>query len=325
LSATITLDLSAQELLGSFVQELHDFMAQFHAKRMGDADWERFFQAVAEMQAKAQAMRDLMQERRAALAPKLDQLNQDLRALSAELVARRRARMKELSNQIALQYEDLRRYVQRSQAAASVRLAKLKPVNYGRNLFHVGNGLAAVVAAEVLLPPAVCAVVLAALCATVIALETARRYVPALNDFLMDRVFHRISRPRERTEVNSASWYTMALTLTYFLMPLRAVEVGVLVLAFADPAASIVGKRWGRTKLYREKSWLGTGAFALTAALVTAGFLWLTMPAMGLAWRLGVAGVAALVGAAAEVFSDRLDDNFTVLVLVAGFVSALFF
>jgi dolichol kinase len=325
-SATITLDLSAQALLGAFVQELHDFMASFPLRAPNEADWERFRQKLAELQAKAQATRDVLQARRASLAPKLDRLTEDLKALSAEFAERRRARMKELSAKIALQYEDLRRTMQLfPTVAATLELRKLKPINYHRNLFHVSNGLAAVVAAEVLLPPAVCSVVLAGLCALVIMLETARRFVPPLNDFLMDRVFHRVSRPRERHEVNSASWYTLALTLSYFLMPLRAVEVGVLVLAFADPAASIVGKRWGTLKLYREKSWLGTAAFALTAALVSYGFVALALPGTSLAWRLALAGTAAGVGALTELFSDKLDDNFTVLLLVAGAVSVLFF
>ena len=326
MSATITLDISSQELLAAFVQELHDFVASVQVRRFGDADWDRFTEKLTELQAKAQAMRDLLQARRAALAPKLEQVTEDLRALSAEFADRRRARMKELSAQIALQYEDLRRAMQRfPDAMASHRLRKLKPVNYHRNLFHVSNGLAAVVLAELVLPPTVCAAAMAGFCALVIVLETARRFVPQLNDFLMDRVFHRVARPRERKEINSASWYTLALTLSYFLMPLRAVEVGVLVLAFADPAASLVGKRWGRAKLFREKSWLGTAAFTVTAALVSFGFVSLVLPTTALAWRLALSAVAAVVGAAAEVFSDRLDDNFTVLVLVAGVLTVTFF
>ncbi len=326
MSATITLDLSAQALLGAFVQELHDFMASFPLRAPNEADWERFRQKLTELQAKAQATRDVLQARRASLAPKLDRLSEDLKALSTEFTERRRARMKELSAQIALQYEDLRRTMQLfPTVAATLELRKLKPVNYHRNLFHVSNGLAAVVAAEVLLPPAACAWAMGAFCALAIVLETARRFSPAMNSFLMDRIFHRVSRPRERTEVNSASWYILALTLAYFVLPLRAVEVGVLVLAFADPAASIVGKRWGTLKLYREKSWLGTAAFALTAALVSFGFMALALPGTSVAWRLAVAGTAAVVGALTELFSDRLDDNFTVLLMVAGVVTLLFF
>jgi len=325
LNATATLDISSQEVLGAFVQELHDFMASFQLRAPTEADWERFRQMLADLQAKAQATRDLLQARRATLAPKLEQLSENLRALSTEFAASRRARMKELSTQIALQYEDLRRAVQRfPKVSAGLTLRKLKPVNYGRNLFHVSNGVLAVAAAE-LLPASFCTWAMAGFITMVVALETLRRLVPALNDFLMDRIFHRIARPRERKEVNSASWYTLALTLTYFLLPLRAVEVGVLVLAFADPAASIVGKRWGRTKVYREKSWLGSAAFAVTAALVSFGFVALMVPGASLAWRLGVAGVAAAVGTVVELFSEKLDDNFSVLVAVAGVLSVSFF
>jgi dolichol kinase len=326
LEATITLDVSAQELLGSFVQELHDFMASFQARRKGEADWERLRQRVAQLQQRAQVMRELMAARKAEWAPRLEKLAEDLRTLSAEFHERHRARMKDLAARLAFQYEDLRRAAQSYPAVVrGFDLRKLKPVNYHRNLFHVFMGTFAVAMYELVLPRPAALVIMACLTAAVVLLESGRRLFPAWNRFFIDVVFKPIVRPRERQEINSASFYVVSLALALFLMPIRAVEVGVLVLAWADPMASIAGKRWGRVKLYRDKSWVGSLAFTAMAAGVSLAFLSLAEPGTGWAWRAAVAGMAALVGAVAELLSDRLDDNLTVLLLVSGVLTLAFF
>jgi phytol kinase len=104
----------------------------------------------------------------------------------------------------------------------------------------------------------------------------------------------------------------------FTLMPGTAVELGLLVLAFGDPAASVLGKRYGKRKLWREKSLVGFNAFIAISFVVSFIFLSLAMGGETLTWRLGVAAIAAVVGAVTELFSERLDDNFTILVMTAG-------
>jgi len=198
----------------------------------------------------------------------------------------------------------------------------LKPVNYWRNLFHATNATIAFVLYQWFLTREQALWILGALAVPAVALEFLRKVSPRLNDFLVDRVFTLIARPKERHTVNSATWYTISLVLTCALFPEPAVLLAVLILGYSDPIASIVGKRWGSIKVRGQKSLQGTIAFALSAVLLACGYAWVSgLQLSGLAtlvWCLGVPLSATL----AELYGDRVDDNFGIL-LAAGGAAAL--
>jgi dolichol kinase len=81
--------------------------------------------------------------------------------------------------------------------------------------------------------------------------------------------------------------------------------------------AGFVGRNWGKRMLRAGRSLegslaffvAGTGAAAVTLALLGVGSFGVV---------LGLAAVAALVGAVVEILSTRLDDNFTIPVAVAA-------
>ncbi|MCJ7630216.1 MAG: hypothetical protein MUO50_17725, partial [Longimicrobiales bacterium] len=81
---------------------------------------------------------------------------------------------------------------------------------------------------------------------------------------------------------------------------------GILVLAWADPAASVVGQRWGKTR-FLAGSVRGTTAFVLVAFCA----LLLFVP-----WKAAL--VAAAATALVESAPIRLDDNLIVPLTVAG-------
>lgn len=83
--------------------------------------------------------------------------------------------------------------------------------------------------------------------------------------------------------------------------PNRLFAPAMLVLGFADPTASVIGRLWGRHKLGKG-SWEGSGVFFLVAAAVPTPFA-----------GLPAAVIPALVVAVAEVLPNGIDDNLTVL------------
>jgi dolichol kinase len=165
-------------------------------------------------------------------------------------------------------------------------------------------------------------VVCAVAVAIVVTVEVTRRIWPRWNEFLCRVLFGPIARPREFHKTTAMSWYTVSVALCAALLPKVAAEVGVLVLALGDPAAGILGRKWGRAKIRHEKSWVGSGAFVFVGALAGFGVSWLAAPDLGLARRVAMCVTAAFAGALAELFSDRLDDNLTVP-LAAGGVAGL--
>jgi dolichol kinase len=154
-------------------------------------------------------------------------------------------------------------------------------------------------------------------------LDVLRRVSAHWNDRLVQRIFGRISRPAEAHQIPSATWYMAGLVLGVWLLPQHAIELGTLVLALADPTASLVGKRWGRLKIRGDRSAAGTAAFFGAALLAGTVFLSLVRPDLLWPMRLAVAAAVAGAGALTELFSGRrLDDNFT-LPLCCGAMAAL--
>ncbi len=114
------------------------------------------------------------------------------------------------------------------------------------------------------------------------------------------RVFSSLASPREAGHVASSTWFVVGALGTWSAFSATVATPALTVLALADPAASVVGRTRGRTRLGKG-SVLGTATFIGVALLV----LW---PQVG----LGAAALAALAAAAVEVLPLGLDDNLTV-------------
>ncbi len=306
------------------------------AQASREALGERMAEARDTAAARRQALGDKMAEardsaaaRRQALGEALDSVSSQLRTLAAECAEGPRVvAWKARRDRLSTSYEDLLRSVRNSRlarvATKQIHLPHLKPTNYHRNIFHIGMGVIAVSMYELLLTYTATICVLASISLLAGSLEITRKIWPKWNHMLMNSIFfRRIARPREHHRINSASVFAFTLLGVCLVAPMVAVEVGLLVLAFADPAASIVGKRWGTKKIWRQKSWVGSLAFLVVAFV--AAFAFLTFKAALPTWGAiaGVSLATALAATTAETLSDRLDDNFSVLAM-STLVAALF-
>lgn len=180
-----------------------------------------------------------------------------------------------------------------------------------RRVFHAVNGIVtAMVLAWVLPTRTLAALGLSILLTALLVLDVARLRSPGLNRIFF-RVFRPFASPREERRVASSTWYVAGILLAVLLFPIPAVIPGVLVLALADPAAGVVGRRWGRHRL-------GTGSVEGSLTFAVVAFLVLWIPAGATA-----AVVAAVAAAAVEVLPLGLDDNLTVPLVVAGVLALL--
>jgi dolichol kinase len=98
--------------------------------------------------------------------------------------------------------------------------------------------------------------------------------------------------------------------------PLAAL-VGFLVLGWADPAAGIIGRRFGRTRLVHGRSLEGTATFAIVGTTVAFLALWLWHPELTPLKALLVALAGAVPAAVAELYARRIDDNLAIPVTAA--------
>ncbi len=113
------------------------------------------------------------------------------------------------------------------------------------------------------------------------------------------RWFSALVSPREARKIASSTWYLTGAFITMLVAP-RLFMPALLVLALADPAASVVGRLWGRHRLGKG-SWEGAAAFFVVASAVLASIV-----------GPGIALPAAALVAGFEVLPTGIDDNLTV-------------
>jgi len=159
-------------------------------------------------------------------------------------------------------------------------------------------------------PRATAVAILAAVLVSLSALDVIRLLDRRVN-VLFFRSFRSFASPREARGPASSTWYTFGLLLTVAFFPRRCAVSGILVLALADPAASYVGRRWGR-RAFLGATLEGTLLFAVVAFCIVA-------PRHGIA----AAAATALVTTLAERLSRPLDDNLTLPVVGAATIALL--
>ncbi|MEZ4251204.1 MAG: hypothetical protein R3B99_23570 [Polyangiales bacterium] len=299
---------SAVSVAQPLVHELHATLLALDAARFRDAKR-------AELASRLQALRERLSQAAAS-----SELGDTARARFAEIAEHLRSQLPDVSearerwmrfrDELQPRYEALLVALREH----AVHAPSLRPTNYVRNVFHVGNALG-VVALLVFLPSPWLIPLASAFFGLAVFLETSRRVSARWNDVLM-KLFGPVAHPYEHYRVNSASWYVGALFVLAWMQRPMVAAVGVGVLGLADPAASIVGRRFGRHKLIHGRTLEGTTTFAIVGALVAAAVL------IGFGTPIVTALVVALVsgvaGALAELLSRRIDDNFSVPVLTAA-------
>ncbi len=204
--------------------------------------------------------------------------------------------------------------------AKSIHVPSIRPTNYARNVLHIASAIGVMALLEFLDNPSLVLGVAAVATFCAWTTELARRFSPRVNGLVM-KVFNPVAHPHEVQRVNSATWYTTALLLLAATQSTLLCVTGVVVLGIGDPIAALVGRRFGKIKLLHGRSLEGTVAFAVSATVATFLAYWAFHSTLGLGMALGLAAAASVAGALAELFSLRVDDNFSIpLSAAAGVV-----
>jgi diacylglycerol kinase (CTP) len=311
------------------LRDLHGFISSVNRPKLLDRDWtERKRHYSQELADRITRMHSFVEEKTksfdGSFPASLARVQTSLQEYSHELKDRPNGkRLKALYDVLAEDYEEVVTNLKKRKVT-KIKTLHLKPVNYVRNIFHIFCGTSSALAYQFLLSRETALWALGSVLAIAVSMEVSRLFSTKWNDFLVDKLFGTISRPHERHKVNGSTCYTFALFVLVLFFAKPVVLLSVLVLAFADPAASIVGKLWGRRKLYKDKSFLGTGTFFVTALSVIMIYLTLAVPAFSLGYALLVAAVVSLAATTAELFSVRIDDNLSIP-LVSALAAFMFF
>jgi dolichol kinase len=197
------------------------------------------------------------------------------------------------------------------QQEAAIELPTLRPTNYTRSLFHVCSAVGSAMLVQHVLSPRGMIWVAGAFTVAGWTMEISRRHSALANRLLMG-VFKHVAHEHERHRINSSTWYTTALLLIALTMSPMACTAALLVLGLGDPAAGLVGRRFGRIRLANGKSLEGALAFVAAGALAAGVALALYYPTLSPLSVLILALASAVAGALAELFFTRVDDNFSI-------------
>lgn len=227
-------------------------------------------------------------------------------------------RQMQLDQQLSyLQLYSLRKRLQKAYQGLSLimeacrePIPHIRPSNLARSVFHAGSALAILL--MIALVPSFdwmfwIAVPYFFFCWGT---EGLKRIHPDVKARVM-KYFEKIAHPHEYDKINSATWYGVALLLLSLTHPVLGI-IGVTVLGFADPAAAMVGRKYGRIRLPGNRTLEGSMGFVLVGTLAASLALVIMHPIGGLGTTLFVAGTAALFGAVGELLGRWPDDNLTI-------------
>ncbi len=139
--------------------------------------------------------------------------------------------------------------------------------------------------------------------------EWLRRKSPGFRR-IFNRYLSSLLRDREQYQLTGATYLIMGFLLAVLLFPRQVAIFGMLVVAVSDALAAVVGRTWGRHRIFREKTLEGTLAFILATFVIA--LLLFAYPV----WMLLI--ISLIIGVW-EMFWQYSADNL-VLPILCGFL-----
>jgi|FLYM01.1.fsa_nt_gi diacylglycerol kinase (CTP) len=162
-----------------------------------------------------------------------------------------------------------------------------------------------------------------AVSAFLVSLDVIRLVLPDLNKRLI-AIFGPFLRTHETHRLTAATFMLIGVTVIIAFFPKDVVLLSLLMLAFADPLAAIVGIRFGKDKLIGKKTLQGAlAAFTICAALGLIYYFYYGY----FSDRLLLATIlTGLIGALSELIPVySLDDNLTFPIISSSLIYGLFY
>jgi diacylglycerol kinase (CTP) len=200
-------------------------------------------------------------------------------------------------------------------------LKKRSDVHLARKIWHM-SGVSFIAFLYSYLPEKVSIIALLVSWLLFVPMDFLRQKRPALNEVVV-AIFRPIMRRSELHRIAGTTYLLSGLLIVTLLFPPQIVLLTMLFLAFADPIASYFGIRYGKDKIFGNKSLQGSLAAFFVCAILTFAFLnyhWMMMDRIVIISLLG-----GLIGSLAELIPIwKLDDNLTLPLLSSTALWMLF-
>ena len=210
--------------------------------------------------------------------------------------------------------------------ASGLHVPQVRNFKLTRSLYHVTNALAMVGLAELCWSTQDLFIISTACFSAAWIMEVLKQKSDLVKR-TMFRMLGFLTRDGEQHTINSATWYMSGM----FILALSFKEnklpccLGSLALGVGDPAAALIGSKFGQIKIFGKKTLEGTSAFFVVNFLFNLLYLSLFYQLGSLQDSLALAAVGAVTGAVVELYCPTdlgLDDNLVVPVATAYIVWA---
>lgn len=131
--------------------------------------------------------------------------------------------------------------------------------------------------------------------------------------FTLPLVVESILRKREKNNITGSIYFVLAAIIALAIFDVDIAVAALLMATLGDFVAAILGKYFGKKKIYKTKTYVGTTSCLIVNAAVGLFFL-------GDIFFIGL--VMAVVATAIETISVKVDDNLTVPIFT-GFVGQI--
>jgi len=128
-------------------------------------------------------------------------------------------------------------------------------------------------------------------------------------------LFDNIIRPKERERYYGVVYFISAAVICLAVFDFRIALAALLMTTFGDMSAALIGKKYGKTTIFKNKTVAGT-LFELVVNIFVGFFVLFNL------YNIYVIIAMAFVAAFVETFVDELDDNL-LIPLFAGFTGQI--
>ena len=200
-------------------------------------------------------------------------------------------------------------------------LPKRSELHIWRKLWHISTGIGALCLYTFVDVPVETWVYICLTVALIgLVVDFVRLKVKAFNRFML-KVGGLIYRRNEAHSYSGLPFYALGIGLSLFFYEPRVAILSLWFLAFSDPISSYFGVKYGKDKLFPNKSLQGSAAGFCVCFFVTLFYcLYYGEPTINVLYFSIVAG---LIGSISEMFDFMADDNLTIPVISGAGLTVL--
>jgi diacylglycerol kinase (CTP) len=201
-------------------------------------------------------------------------------------------------------------------------LKKRSDIHYARKIWHM-MGVFVLFLTYIFLPYPVSISLIALAWVSFVTFDVLRQSRPALNEWAI-HAFKLIMRESESNQLAGTTYLLTGVLILAAVFPRPVVGLTLLFLAFADPAASYFGIKYGKDKIFGHKSIQGFIAAFIVCVIVC--ILYFGAQNYMLDRIIVLSLFAGLIGAFSELIPvGKLDDNLSLPLMSAIGLTLLFY